>query len=60
VRLQLNGNASLLEPFPERPRGMHQKTYERLKGRALSLETDLPPRLRGKAVDYKNLIYYLP
>ena len=59
IRLQLNGNASPLEPFPERPRGMHRKTYDRLKARALRLEMDLPRKLRGKAVDYKNLIYYL-
>jgi hypothetical protein len=48
------------EPFPERPRGMHRKTYDRLKARALNLKMDLPPKLRGRAVDYKNLIYYLP
>jgi len=59
IRLQLNGNASPLEPFPERPRGMHRKTYERLKARALNLEMDLPPKLLRRAVDYKNLIYYL-
>ena len=38
---------------------MHRKTYDRLKARALRLEMDLPRKLRGKAVDYKNLIYYL-
>jgi hypothetical protein len=59
IRLLLNGNASPLEPFPERPRGMHRKTYDRLKARAQRLEMDLPRKLRGKAVDYKNLIYYL-
>ena len=42
IRLQLNGNASPLEPFPERPRGMHRKTYERLKARAHFGEGDLP------------------
>jgi hypothetical protein len=57
IRLLLNGNASPLEPFPERPRRMHRKTYDRLKARALRL--DLPRKLREKAVDYKNLIYYL-
>jgi hypothetical protein len=60
IRLQLNGNASPLKPFPERPRGMHRKTYERRKARVLNLEMDLPPKLRGRAVDYKNLIYYVP
>jgi hypothetical protein len=59
IRLLLNGNASPLDPFPERPRGMHRKTYDRLKARAQRLEMDLPRKLRGKAVDYKNLIYYL-
>jgi hypothetical protein len=60
IRLQLNGYASLLEPFPERPRGMHRKRYARMKARALALEMDLPPKLRGKSVDYHNLAYYLP
>ena len=59
IRLQLDGDASPSEPFPERPRGMHRKTYERLKARALDLEMDLPPKLRGRTVDYKNLIHYL-
>jgi hypothetical protein len=60
IRLQLNGYASLLEPFPERPRGMHRKRYARMKARALALEMDLPPKLRGKTVDYRNLVYYAP
>jgi hypothetical protein len=59
IRLQLNGMASLLEPFPERPRGMHRKRYDRMKARALDLEMDLPPKLRGKTVDYRNLTYYV-
>ena len=58
IRLQLNGYASLLEPFPERARGMHRKRYERMKARALALEMDLPPKLRGKTVDYRNLVYH--
>jgi hypothetical protein len=60
IRLQLNGYASLLEPFPERPRGMHRKRYARMKARALALEMDLPPKHQGKTVDYRNLVYYLP
>jgi hypothetical protein len=60
IRLQLNGMASLLEPFPDRPRGMHRRRYDRLKARVLTLEMDLPPKLRKKSVDYRNLVYYAP
>lgn len=31
VRRRLDGSANLLEPFPPKPKGMHNKTYERLK-----------------------------
>ena len=51
--------ASLNEPFPDRPRGMHRKKYNRMKARALELETELPPLYRAKSVDYRNLAYYL-
>jgi hypothetical protein len=59
IRLQLNGYASLLEPFPERPRGMHRKRYERMKARALELEQDLPAKQRRRPPDYPNLVYYV-
>ena len=39
---------------------MHRKRYARMKARALALEMDLPPKHRGKTVDYRNLVYYLP
>jgi hypothetical protein len=59
IRLQLNGEASPLKPFPDRPRGMHRKRYLRMKARALELERDLPAKLRRKPVDYRNLVYYV-
>jgi hypothetical protein len=39
---------------------MHRKRYLRIKARALELEQDLPAKLRGKAADYRNLVYYAP
>lgn len=59
LRLRLGGIASLAAPFPERPRGMHRNTYERLRRRAAALERGLSARFRTKTPDYPNLIYYL-
>jgi hypothetical protein len=59
LRLRLNGMASLTEPRPERPRGMHRRTYQRLLRRLESLESCLSPRQKAKHVDYPNLVYYL-
>ncbi len=32
--MRLGGTADLLEPFPEKPRGMHRQTHLRLRARA--------------------------
>jgi hypothetical protein len=58
LRLRLGGVASVTEPFPERPRGMHRSTYARLQRRGAKLESGLSARLRTKPADYPNLVYY--
>ena len=55
LRLRLNGIASLSEPFPERPKRMHRKTYRRLRERAEFLERDLQ-RFRSRETDYSVLV----
>lgn len=34
IRMKLGGSASLADPFPDKPKGMHWKTYGRLCGEA--------------------------
>jgi hypothetical protein len=58
LRLRLGGVASLTAPFPERPQGMHRKTYARLRRRAEKIEAGLSARIKAKPADYPNLIYY--
>jgi hypothetical protein len=60
LRLHLGGQASLSAPFPERPRGMQRRTYERLRREGMALEAQLSERVRSKPPDYPNLVAYLP
>jgi len=60
IRLRLNGIASPTAPFPERPRGMHRKTYARLRRRAERLEARISRRVRARETDYPSLVYYFP
>jgi hypothetical protein len=38
IRVKLGGSADLSSPFPEKPKGMHWRTYERLRNEAEQVE----------------------
>jgi hypothetical protein len=38
MRMRLGGSPSLLEPFPEKPRWMHGRTYHRLRAEAIAAD----------------------
>jgi hypothetical protein len=58
LRLRMNGIAALTEPRPDRPKGMHRRTYTRALRRLEVYESRLSPRQKAKPVDYPNLVYY--
>lgn len=55
IRERLGGSRSLAKPFPEKPKGMHWRTYNALRARAKEAEavswTVLAERLHIRAVD---------
>jgi hypothetical protein len=58
LRLQLDGQAQLSMPFPERPARMHQRTYDRLRREGMNLEAGLSIRTRRRFPDYASLVAY--
>ena len=58
LRLRLDGEAQLSTPFPERPRHMHHRTYDRLRREGMNLEARLSKRMRKRFPDYASLVAY--
>lgn len=58
LRLLLDGQARLSTPFPERPRNMHRRTYNRLRREGMTLEAGLSKRMRRRIPDYASLVAY--
>lgn len=48
IRAHLIGDLSIHTPFPPRPRGMHRRTYERLRTEALKIEAAALEALRAE------------
>jgi hypothetical protein len=57
LRLRLNGVASLTAPIPNRPKGMHRTTYQRLLNRLERLEQQVRnTRFMSRETDYSPLV----
>jgi hypothetical protein len=55
--MKLGGSANMLDDFPEKPKGMHWRTYERLcrfhdaaRARSFIGLTDFAKRIRKRAI----------
>jgi len=48
IRRRLGGPAGLVYPFPEKPKGMHWRTYSRLREKALEIELAVNAALAEK------------
>jgi hypothetical protein len=51
--MRLGGSANLLKPFPERPRGMHRRTFYKLFNKAAEAQE----RCQALEVEYLHRRY---
>jgi hypothetical protein len=54
IRKQLGGSLSMMDPFPQRPKGMHASTYERLYAQYLRFERANIAAMSGYLMRLRN------
>ncbi len=47
IRRRLGGSANLLDPFPDKPKGMHRSTYARWRRKGLNAEQAILDAMQG-------------
>jgi hypothetical protein len=56
IKMRLGGSNDPLEPFPQKPRGMHWRTYERLREQAHAATADANALLAESMPGLKQLL----
>jgi hypothetical protein len=56
IKMRLGGNNDPLEPFPQKPRRMHWRTYERLREQAHAADADADGLLAESMPGLKELL----
>jgi len=59
IRARLSGDVSIFAPFPPRPRGMHRRTYERLRAEGLMIEIAVLERLHVRQMALSSRMHLL-
>ena len=56
IKMRLGGSNDPLEPFPQKPRGMHWRTYERLREQAHAAQAEADYLLAESMPGLKELL----
>jgi hypothetical protein len=56
IKMRLGGSNDPLDPFPQKPRGMHWRTYERLREQAHAADAEADALLAESMPGLKELL----